>query len=118
VELSRALCGAVGRRRAVSSRICAEDRSAAAFHHAPRSTPFSTTNKGLSEDEIQNRLDRYGLPTDLPLVVQVSRFDKWKDPQGVIEAFRIARPQVEAEDWFDLIGSFEASFRLKGTSGG
>jgi hypothetical protein len=28
--------------------------------------------------------------------VQVSRFDKWKDPQGVIDAFRIARKQVDA----------------------
>ena len=27
------------------------------------------------------------IPTDLPLVVQVSRFDKWKDPQGAIDAF-------------------------------
>jgi glycosyltransferase involved in cell wall biosynthesis len=62
----------------------------------PAINPFSTTNKELSEDEIENRLDHYGIPTDLPLVVQVSRFDKWKDPQGVIEAFRIARRQVEA----------------------
>jgi len=30
-------------------------------------------------------LARHGIPTDLPLVVQVSRFDKWKDPRGVIE---------------------------------
>jgi len=37
-----------------------------------------------------------GIPTDLPLVVQVSRFDKWKDPQGVIDAFRIARREVDA----------------------
>ena len=29
------------------------------------------------------------------LVVQVSRFDKWKDPQGVIDAFRIARKEVD-----------------------
>jgi len=62
----------------------------------PAINPFSTTNKELSEDEIENRLDHYGIPTDLPLVVQVSRFDKWKDPQGVIEAFRIASRQVEA----------------------
>jgi trehalose synthase len=41
----------------------------------PAIHPFSTTNKELSEDEIENRLDHYGIPTDLPLVVQVSRFD-------------------------------------------
>ncbi|MGB3398676.1 MAG: glycosyltransferase, partial [Candidatus Deferrimicrobiaceae bacterium] len=35
------------------------------------------------------------IPDDLPLVVQVSRFDRWKDPEGVIEAFRIARKKVD-----------------------
>ena len=37
----------------------------------------------------------YNIPTDLPLVVQISRFDKWKDPEGVIKAFRIARKKVD-----------------------
>ena len=61
----------------------------------PAINPFSTTNKELSPDDIDERLTHYGIPTDLPLVVQVSRFDKWKDPQGVVEAFRIARKQVK-----------------------
>jgi trehalose synthase len=61
----------------------------------PAINPFSTTNKDLSDAEIDDRLGHYDIPTDLPLVVQVSRFDKWKDPQGVIEAFRIARKQVD-----------------------
>lgn len=60
----------------------------------PAINPFSTTNKELSEGEIADRLAHYGIPDDLPLVVQVSRFDKWKDPQGVIDAFRIARKQI------------------------
>jgi trehalose synthase len=61
----------------------------------PAINPFSSTNKELSEAEIADRFAHYGIPTDLPLVVQVSRFDKWKDPQGVIDAFRIARKQVD-----------------------
>ena len=61
----------------------------------PAINPFSTTNKELSEQEIADRLAHYDIPTDVPLVVQVSRFDKWKDPQGVIDAFRIARKQVD-----------------------
>ena len=61
----------------------------------PAINPFSTTNKELSPDEIEERLTRYGIPTDLPLVVQISRFDNWKDPQGVVEAFQIARKQVD-----------------------
>jgi trehalose synthase len=61
----------------------------------PAINPFSTTNKELSPDEIDERLTRYGIPTDLPLVVQISRFDNWKDPRGVVEAFQIARKQVD-----------------------
>lgn len=61
----------------------------------PAINPFSTTNKELSDGEIKDRFDHHKIPTDLPLVVQVSRFDKWKDPQGVIDAFRIARKQVD-----------------------
>ena len=61
----------------------------------PAINPFSTTNKELSPDDIEERLTHYGIPTDLPLVVQISRFDNWKDPQGVVEAFQIARKQVD-----------------------
>lgn len=62
----------------------------------PAINPFSSTNVELSEAEMDERLAHYKIPTDLPLVVQVSRFDRWKDPQGVIEAFKIARKDVEA----------------------
>lgn len=62
----------------------------------PAINPFSTTNKALSEDEIDERLSHYDIPTDLPLIVQVSRFDKWKDPRGVIDSFRLARKEVDA----------------------
>ncbi|MFN3745882.1 MAG: glycosyltransferase [Hyphomicrobiaceae bacterium] len=61
----------------------------------PAINPFSSTNKELSDTEIDERLAHYDIPTDWPLVVQVSRFDRWKDPQGVIEAFRIARKEVD-----------------------
>ncbi len=61
----------------------------------PTINPFSITNRDLSEAEISERLGHYGIPDDLPLVVQVSRFDRWKDPEGVIEAFRIARKEVD-----------------------
>ncbi|MDD5648718.1 MAG: glycosyltransferase, partial [Dehalococcoidia bacterium] len=45
--------------------------------------------------EIEDRLSHYNIPTDLPLVVQVSRFDRWKDPEGVIKAFQLASKQVD-----------------------
>jgi trehalose synthase len=61
----------------------------------PAINPFSATNKELAEQEIAERLARYDIPTDLPLIVQISRFDKWKDPRGVVEAFQIARKKVD-----------------------
>jgi trehalose synthase len=62
----------------------------------PAIDPFSILNRDMSEKEIKDRFDHYEIPTDLPLVVQISRFDRWKDPQGVIEAFKIARKEVDA----------------------
>jgi trehalose synthase len=60
----------------------------------PAINPFSLTNRELSEEEITERLAHYDIPTDLPLVVQISRFDRWKDPGGVIRAFKIARKEA------------------------
>lgn len=61
----------------------------------PAIDPFSIKNRDLSDEERKERLSHYDIPTDLPLVVQVSRFDAWKDPGGVIEAFKIAGKQVD-----------------------
>jgi trehalose synthase len=62
----------------------------------PAINPFSIKNKELGSDEIQERLDHYEIATDLPLVAQISRFDPWKDPKGVIQAFKMARKEVDA----------------------
>jgi trehalose synthase len=56
---------------------------------------FTLKNREFSETEIKERLDRYNIPTDLPIVAQVSRFDRWKDPEGVIQAYKIARKKVD-----------------------
>ncbi|SCL76654.1 Trehalose synthase [Methanoculleus chikugoensis] len=61
----------------------------------PGIDPFSIVNRDLSGSAIDERLEHYGIPTDLPLVVQISRFDRWKDPLGVIRAFEKARKEEE-----------------------
>jgi len=61
----------------------------------PAIDPFSAKNREMSDREVGEFLDNYKIPTDRPLVTQISRFDRWKDPMGVIEAFRKAREQVE-----------------------
>lgn len=70
----------------------------------PAINPFNSKNREMSDQEADERLARYKIPTDLPLVVQVSRFDPWKDPKGVIEAFQIARKEVDAT--LVLLGNF------------
>jgi trehalose synthase len=61
----------------------------------PAIDPFTITNRKLSQKEVDERLNYYSIPTDLPLVVQISRFDRWKDPEGVIQAFKLAKKQVD-----------------------
>lgn len=70
----------------------------------PAIDPFTIKNRQLSDREIDERLTHYEIPTDLPLVVQVSRFDPWKDPKGVVQAFKLARKQSDAR--LVLLGNF------------
>src|SRR5262249_46740718 len=58
---------------------------------APSIDPLSDKNRELTEGEIDEVMQRLGVPRDKPIVTQVSRFDRLKDPVGVVEAFRLAR---------------------------
>ena len=60
----------------------------------PAIDPLSPKNVELSDDTYHDILDRYGLDHSRPFVTQVSRFDPWKDPLGVIEAYRIVKRDV------------------------
>jgi trehalose synthase len=62
----------------------------------PSIDPLSDKNRELVAEEIDAVLTRLGIPRDLPLVTQVSRFDRLKDPLGVIEAFKMARVYSDA----------------------
>jgi trehalose synthase len=62
----------------------------------PAIDPFSAINHDMSRAESAEHLQRYGIPTHLPLVVQAGRFDEWKDPHGVIEAFCMATEHTPA----------------------
>lgn len=76
------------------------------IYFMPAINPFSLKNKTMSEAEMKERLEFHGIPTDLPLVVQVARFDPWKDPVGVIDAYKIARKEVDCT--LVLLGNFAA----------
>lgn len=62
----------------------------------PAIDPFSILNREMTEENIKERLDHHEIIMDFPLVVQISRFDRWKDQQGMGEAFKIARREVDA----------------------
>jgi trehalose synthase len=57
----------------------------------PAIDPLSEKNREMDADEIARLLAAHAIPTDKPLITQISRFDKWKDPAGVVEVFRLVR---------------------------
>ncbi len=57
----------------------------------PSIDPISEKNQEMSPEEIEETANRFGIPAGRPILVQVSRFDRFKDPLGVIEAYRIVK---------------------------
>jgi trehalose synthase len=61
----------------------------------PTIDPLSPKNMPLDEATIKSILKRYSVSPNRPIISQVSRFDPWKDPLGVIEAYRITKSQFK-----------------------
>lgn len=61
----------------------------------PSVDPLSEKNRDLSRGEIQQILDRLGIPQDKPILLQVAPYARAKDPLGVIQAYRLARKYVD-----------------------
>ena len=64
----------------------------------PAIDPLSTKNTDISEPVVRDVLNRYGIDPARPIMAQISRFDPWKDPLGVIETYRelkAARPGLQ-----------------------
>ncbi|MFQ5922501.1 MAG: glycosyltransferase [Anaerolineales bacterium] len=62
---------------------------------SPSIDPLSPKNMYLPPEEIEEVLARYGVPTDKPYITQVSRFDPWKDPEGVLAVWERVRKQAD-----------------------
>lgn len=60
----------------------------------PAIDPLTGKNQPLSEAEAWDIVSAMGIDRTRPLITQVSRFDLWKDPWGVIDAYRMARQSV------------------------
>jgi trehalose synthase len=60
----------------------------------PAIDPLSPKNMALSPEDAAFVCDQFGVDVDRPLMCQVSRFDPWKDPIGVIDAYRSVTEEI------------------------
>jgi trehalose synthase len=70
----------------------------------PAIDPLAPKNMALSPEDAAYIVDQFGIDAERPLLTQVSRFDPWKDPLGVIDAYRLVKqrfPEVQLA----LVGS-------------
>ena len=70
----------------------------------PAIDPLSPKNMAFSPDDAAFVCDQFGIDVDRPLITQVSRFDPWKDPMGVIDAYRAVTEELP-EVQLALVGS-------------
>jgi trehalose synthase len=57
----------------------------------PSIDPVSEKNRDLDDAQVREIVEGLGIPLDRPLILQVSRFDRFKDPIGVINAYRLVK---------------------------
>jgi trehalose synthase len=60
----------------------------------PAIDPLSVKNRDMTREEALETLKRYGVDPDRPVITQISRFDPWKDPLGVINAYRMVKVEI------------------------
>jgi len=70
----------------------------------PAIDPLAPKNMALSPEDSAYVLSQFGIDIDRPLMCQVSRFDPWKDPLGVIDAYHVVKQQ-HPEVQLALVGS-------------
>jgi trehalose synthase len=75
-----------------------------AYIWPPAIDPLTPKNMALSPEDAAYIVDQFGIDISRPLVSQISRFDPWKDPLGVIEAWRLLRAR-HPEIQLALVGS-------------
>jgi trehalose synthase len=70
----------------------------------PAIDPLMPKNMALSPEDASYIVDQFGIDVERPLLTQVSRFDPWKDPLGVIDAYREVKKRFP-ETQLALVGS-------------
>ncbi len=72
---------------------------------APAIDPLTPKNMPMPEDEARAVVANYGIDPDRPFISQVSRFDPWKDPLGVVACFRMLKEKHPALQ-LAMLGNF------------
>ncbi len=67
------------------------------FLIAPSIDPLSDKNKDLPPEIIDSVLHKYGIVPDKPIITQISRFDRLKDPLGVIDAYKLVKEHTDCQ---------------------
>jgi len=61
----------------------------------PAINPLIPKNREILPKTILSYIKKAGIPTDKPVITQVSRLDPWKDPEGVIDVFQLVREKID-----------------------
>ncbi len=69
----------------------AQSMSVDEFIIPPSIDPISDKNRELSPEELDETGEKFKIPRDRPIILQVSRFDRFKDPIGVIKTYRMVK---------------------------
>jgi len=67
------------------------------FLISPSIDPLSDKNKDLSQQLIDSVLSKYGIIPDKPIITQISRFDRLKDPVGVIDSYKLVKEHNDCQ---------------------
>jgi trehalose synthase len=70
----------------------------------PAIDPVAVKNKPVSESKISKFLEKFGVDRKKPIIAQVSRFDPWKDPIGVVKVFERVKKKMDCQ--LVLLGQF------------
>ena len=61
----------------------------------PAINPLIEKNRDISEKTMLDHVKKAGIGTDKPVITQVSRLDPWKDPEGVIDVYKLVKQKVD-----------------------
>ena len=61
----------------------------------PAIDPLTLKNVNISDKAALQYLEKFGVEMDKPIIIQISRYDKWKDPEGVTRVFELVRRKVD-----------------------